>query len=90
MTGQLLRVLGVTLGAVVALLLLVACRRPLGRLCRLAARAGVGLGVLAAVQTVGGAIGLQLGVNLWNALVLAVLGLPGFGLLMMLNWLTAL
>ena len=27
-----------------------------------------------------------LGVNLFNALILGILGIPGFGLLMMLNW----
>ena len=35
---------------------------------------------------VGGLIGVTLGVNLFNALVLGVLGAPGFGLLLMLPW----
>ena len=33
-----------------------------------------------------GRTGAGLGVNLFNALVLGLLGIPGFGLLMMLNW----
>ena len=31
-------------------------------------------------------LGLSLGVNLFNALVLGLLGIPGFGLLLMMNW----
>lgn len=50
------------------------------------ARTGVGLAALWALSGVGGLVGLHLGVNLVNALVLGVLGVPGFGLLLMLNW----
>ena len=35
---------------------------------------------------VGGVLGVNLGVNLLNALVLGVLGAPGFGLLLLMNW----
>lgn len=31
--------------------------------------------------------GITLGLNLWNALVIGILGLPGFLLLLMLQWL---
>ena len=41
---------------------------------------------LALFSQVGRLIGVQLGVNLVNALVLGVLGLPGFGLLLMVQW----
>ena len=34
----------------------------------------------------GGVLGVNLGVNLLNALVLGVLGAPGFGLLLLMNW----
>lgn len=30
--------------------------------------------------------GIQLGMNLWNALVVGVLGLPGFVLLLLVQW----
>ena len=30
--------------------------------------------------------GLQLGLNLFNGLLIGVLGLPGFGLLLLLQW----
>ena len=42
--------------------------------------------MLALFSQVGRLIGVQLGVNLVNALVLGVLGLPGFGLLLMVQW----
>ena len=70
-------------GALAALILL---RRPLGVLARLAARTAAGLAGLFAFSQVGSLIGVSLGVNLVNALVLGVLGVPGFGLLLMLNW----
>lgn len=71
------------LGAVMALALL---RRPLGALFRLAGRTGAGLAFLALFAPVGEFLGAGLGVNLFNALILGVLGVPGFGLLMMLRW----
>jgi len=61
-------------------------QRPLGRLLRLAGRTGAGLAFLALFAPLGQAVGASLGVNLFNALVLGVLGAPGFGLLLMLRW----
>ena len=61
-------------------------RRPAARLLRLALRSSVGLAALALFSQVGRLIGVELGVNLINALVLGVLGAPGFGLLLMLQW----
>ncbi|MCD7757114.1 MAG: pro-sigmaK processing inhibitor BofA family protein [Clostridiales bacterium] len=52
-------------------------------------RTAAGGGVLAALEPFGGLLGLHLGVNLCNALVIGVLGAPGLGLLLMLNWLLA-
>lgn len=72
-----------SLGVILALSLL---RRPLGGLIRLLARTGVGLACLSLFAPVGAFLGAGLGVNLLNALVLGVLGVPGFGLLLMLNW----
>ena len=73
-------------GGLMLALALAAMRRPLGALVRLGLRTGVGLGVLWVLSFTGGVLGLRLGVNLVNALVLGVLGAPGFGLLLMLNW----
>lgn len=54
----------------------------------LAGRTAVGGAVLAGLSLCSGFTGLQLGVNLVNALVLGALGLPGFGLLLALNAIT--
>ena len=43
------------------------------------------LGFLA-VRLTAGLTGIALGLNLWNALVIAVLGLPGFVLLLLVQW----
>ncbi len=70
--------------------LIPACRAGLGRLFKLAGRTLAALGGLAALKAVGGALGLGLGVNLFNALTVGVLGAPGLALLLMLNWVTRL
>ena len=46
------------------------------------------LGFLAlwAVNLTAGVTGVALGFNLWNALVIGVLGLPGFLLLLLTQW----
>ena len=54
---------------------------------RFTVRAGMGLGALSLLSGLGESVGIFLGVNLVNAAVLGVLGLPGFGLLLLLNWL---
>ncbi len=56
-----------------------------GALIRPALRGGVALLFLAALQQWGTGLGLSLGVNLFNAAVLALLGAPGFGLLLLLG-----
>ena len=77
-----------TWGALALLLLaaLALFHRPLGQLVRLVVRSSVGLAVLALFSQFSHLIGVSLGVNLINALVLGVLGVPGFGLLLMLQW----
>ena len=69
------------------LLLLAVFHRPLAWAGKVLARSLVGLGFLALWSHSGIAAGLSLGVNLFNALTLGLLGLPGFGLLMLLKWL---
>lgn len=67
-------------------LVLALCRRPLGTLCRLAVRSGIGLVFLWLFQGLGTLLGVSLGVNLLNGLVLGALGLPGLGLLLLTQW----
>lgn len=58
----------------------------MARLIRLALRSSAGLAVLILFSQTGQLLGVKLGVNLLNALVLGALGIPGFGLLLMLQW----
>jgi len=67
-------------------LALAVCRRPLAALCRLVVRSGLGLVFLWLFQGLGTLLGVQLGVNLLNGLVLGALGAPGFALLLMTQW----
>ena len=73
-------------GSLILVIALCLLRRPLGTLMRLTARTGVGLAFLSLFAPLGNFLGLGLGVNLFNALILGVLGTPGFGLLMLLKW----
>lgn len=67
-------------------LLCALCRRPLAALARLAVRSGLGLVFLWLFRGVGALLGVQLGVNLLNAVVLGALGAPGLALLLMAQW----
>ena len=57
-------------------------KSPLKTVFRVAGNAALGFGALW-LRTVPG---LHLGLNVFNALVIGVLGLPGFGLLLLLQW----
>ncbi|CDB26635.1 MAG: pro-sigmaK processing inhibitor BofA family protein [Oscillospiraceae bacterium] len=59
-------------------------KSPLKTVFRVAGNAALGFGALWLLgRTVPG---LHLGLNVFNALVIGVLGLPGFGLLLLLQW----
>lgn len=65
-----------------ALALLLVFRRAAKGLIRVTVRTALGAVFLSLTAPLGG----WLGVNLFNALVLGVLGLPGLGLLLLLRW----
>ena len=69
---SLLNALPWIVGGLVLVAVLAALRKPLQWLVRVLARTGVGLAVLWCLSGVGG--------------VLGVLGAPGFGLLLLMNW----
>ena len=46
----------------------------------------LGFFALWVVNLTAGVTGVALGVNVWNALVIGVLGLPGFVLLLLVQW----
>ena len=69
-------------------LALIILRRPLVWLLRLAGRSALGLGFLALWSRSGVLAGLALGVNPFNALMLGLLGGPGLGLLLLVQWMS--
>ena len=78
------------LAAILAGFFLIALLRIFSAPFRLALKllANTTLGFLAlwAVRLTAGFTGITLGLNLWNALVIGVLGLPGFVLLLLVQW----
>lgn len=59
---------------------------PLRLALKLAVNSLLGFAALWAVQATAAVTGIALGVNLWNALVIGILGLPGFFLLLLVQW----
>ena len=78
------------LAAILAGFLIIAPLRVFSAPLRLALRilANTLLGFLAlwAVNLTAAVTGISLGLNIWNALVIGVLGLPGFVLLLLVQW----
>lgn len=59
---------------------------PLRLALKLLANTALGFAALWAVGLTSGVTGIALGLNLWNALVIGILGLPGFALLLLVQW----
>lgn len=59
---------------------------PLKLALKLLANTALGFLALWAVGLTSGITGIALGLNLWNALVIGILGLPGFALLLLVQW----
>ena len=76
--------------ALAALALLLLTAKLLAAPRRAAVRAALntllGLGALLLMEATGGITGFSPGVNLVNALVVAILGVPGLGLLFLAQW----
>lgn len=72
------------------LLLLLLAARVFAAPLRLAVKALLntllGLGALLMLNALAPLTGLRLGLNLFNALVVGVLGVPGLGLLLLVQW----
>ncbi|MCI2056583.1 MAG: pro-sigmaK processing inhibitor BofA family protein [Oscillibacter sp.] len=79
--------LAVGLLAVFLLLALVRVfRTPLKLAVKLLVNTLLGFLALWAVNLTAGITGFALGLNIWNALTVGVLGLPGFLLLLLVQW----
>ena len=59
---------------------------PLRQITRAGANSLLGLGALLLVNLTAPLSGVSLGFNLFNALVTLVLGVPGLGLLLLVQW----
>lgn len=59
---------------------------PLRLVVKLLTNTALGLLALWLVQQTADVTGITLGLNLWNALIVGVLGLPGFFLLLLVQW----
>ena len=74
----------------VLLFLAVACatllRKPLKMVLRVALNSALGFCALWLLNMTTGLTGLSLGLNLFNALTIGVLGVPGLGLLLLVKW----
>ena len=86
--------MGLTEKAAVAILLLFVAgaalrlfKTPLKQLLQVAVNTLLGFGALALLNLTQALTGISLGVNVLNALVIGILGVPGLGLLLLVQWL---
>ena len=74
----------------VLLFLAVACatllRKPLKMVLRVALNSALGFGALWLLNLTTSVTGLSLGLSWFNAIVIGILGVPGFGLLLLVQW----
>ena len=74
----------------VLLFLAVACaallRKPLKMVLRVVLNSALGFGALWLLNATAAVTGISLGLNLFNALTIGVLGVPGLGLLLVVLW----
>lgn len=80
------KVVAVLLAAFLLLALIRVFSAPLRLALKLLANTLLGFLALWAVNAAAVVTGVSLGLNLWNALVIGILGLPGFVLLLLTQW----
>ena len=82
-------VVKIALGLVL-LFLIVVCLRlfaaPLKLALKVAFNSALGFGALWLLNLTTSVTGLSLGLNWFNAIVIGILGVPGFGLLLLVQW----
>ena len=80
----------ISLGVLVLFLAVVVIRvfhTPLKLLLRVFFNTLLGFGALGILNLTSGVTGVTLGLNVLNALVIGILGVPGLGLLLLMQWL---
>ena len=75
------------LGLFLAVVVVRVFHTPLKLLSRVFFNTLLGFGALMMLNWTSAVTGVALGLNVWNALVIGVLGVPGLGLLLLLQWL---
>ena len=80
------KIIAAILAGVFLIALLRVFSAPLKLALKLLANTALGFLALWAVGLTSGVTGIALGLNLWNALVIGILGLPGFALLLLVQW----
>lgn len=78
--------LAVGLGLFFLLALVGLLHRPLGLALRLLGNTALGFCALWLAQSTATVTGITLGLNLWNALIIGILGLPGLVFLLLAQW----
>lgn len=79
----------VVLGLVILFLVVVIIRlfaSPLKIALRVALNSALGFGAVWLLNLTTAVTGLSLGLNLFNAITIGILGVPGFGLLLLMQW----
>ncbi|MGX8698814.1 MAG: pro-sigmaK processing inhibitor BofA family protein [bacterium] len=76
---------GVILVAVIVLAVFI-LTKPLRKLVKLGINTALGYVTLAVVNYLGSFIGVQIGVNLLNAIIVGILGVPGVAVLFFVRW----
>lgn len=77
------------LGAFFLIALIHLFRKPLGLILRLLGNTVLGFGALWLVRSTSAITGIALGLNVFNALLIGVLGVPGLILLLLSQWVLA-
>ena len=80
------KIIAATLAGFFLIALIRVFSAPLRLALKLLANTALGFLALWAVGLTAGVTGITLGLNLWNALVIGILGLPGFALLLLVQW----
>ena len=80
------KIIAVLVGGFLLIALLRVFRTPLRLAARLLVNTLLGFAALWAIRATSGITGIALGVNLWNALVVGILGVPGLVLLLLVQW----
>lgn len=80
-------ILKIAIIAAAALLCLRIFTKPIRLILKIALNIAFGFLMLLVLNFFGGFIGVELGVNWFNAAVVGILGLPGVALLLILRWL---